>query len=265
MAVIEDVRRILPYILPKDDAYTASVLWHNDLHSDNIFVDKDNPTQITGIIDWQGVPLSPAFLHIHYPSLIEYQGLILDGFAKPQLPSDYEELDIDAKKSARALHTAQSLWMLYKVYTRKQAPDLLRVLSNRDFLPRQILNLVGSTFDDGEPYVHHTLSALVDPKMWPKILDQLNQEVVPCPLSYSDEQLFKQKTELAKWERDVERKSRVIAEVGAYTGWNGAVLPSEYDDVSKRLETAREKFLNTESSSPAEREHWMKVWPFKNA
>ncbi|KAH8704499.1 kinase-like domain-containing protein [Phaeosphaeriaceae sp. PMI808] len=248
LAVIEDVRRVLPYILPRDDAYTASVLWHNDLHSDNIF----------------GFPLNPAPLHVHYPSLIEYQGPILDGFEKPQLPTGYEELDKDAKKTARALHTAQFIWMMYKVYTRKQAPDQLRLLSNRDFLPWQILGLVGSTFDDGEAYVQKTLSALAEPEIWRKILSQNGQEVVRCPLVYSAEQLSKQQIELAKWERGVERKARVLKEVGVCTGWNGAVLPDEYDIVSERLERAREKFLDIESESSAEREQWAKVWPFRD-
>jgi phosphotransferase family enzyme len=103
------VRRVLPYILPKDDTYTASGLWHNDLHSENIFVEKDHPTQTTGMIDWQDVSLNPTFLHVHYPSLIEYEGPVLDGFEKPLLPPDYEELDTDAKKGAGAFHTAQFL------------------------------------------------------------------------------------------------------------------------------------------------------------
>lgn len=264
MAVIEDVCRVLPYISPRDDAYTASVLWHNDLHSNNIFVDKDNPTQITGIIDGQGVPLNPAFFHVHYPSLIEYQGPILDGFQKPELPTGYNELDEDAKKTARALHTAQTIWTMYKIYTRKQAPGQLRLLSNRDFLPWQILGLVGSTFDDGEAYVQKTLSELAEPEIWQKILGQNGQEVVRCPLVYSAEQLSKQEIELTKWERDIERKARVLEEVGAYTGWDGAVLPDEYDIVSERLERAREKFLDIESESSAEREQWAKVWPFSN-
>lgn len=264
LAVIEDVRRVLPFISPRDDAYTASILWHNDLHSDNIFVDKDCPTQITGIIDWQGVPLNPAFLHVHYPSLIEYQGPILDGFEKPQLPNGYGELDMDGKMAARALHIAQSIWMMYKVYIRKQAPDLLRLLSNRDFLPWQILRLVGSTFDDGEAYVQKTLSALAEAETWQKILDENDQKLVRCPLVYSAEQLSKQQIELAKWERDVERKARVLKEIGVYTGWDGAVLPDEYDHVSEALERAREKFLDTESQSSAEREQWAKVWPFKD-
>ena len=264
MSVIEDVRRVLPYILPRDDAYIASILWHNDLHSDNIFVDEDRRTQITGIVDWQGVSLNPAFLNVHYPSLIEYQGPILDGFEKPQLPPGYEGLDIDSKKTARALHTAQSVWMMYKVYIQKQAPDLLRLLSNRDFLPWQILGLAASTFDDGEAYVQRILSILAKPEIWQDVLSQNDQEMARCPLVYSAEQLSKHQIELDKWQKDVDRKARVLKEVGVYTGWDGAVLPDEYDIVLERLERAREKFLNTESESYAEREQWVNVWPFRD-
>jgi hypothetical protein len=61
LAVIKDYSRILPCIMPKDDAYTASILWHDDLHSDNIFVNENCPTEITVIIDWQDVHLSRLF------------------------------------------------------------------------------------------------------------------------------------------------------------------------------------------------------------
>ncbi|KAF2004130.1 hypothetical protein P154DRAFT_485880 [Amniculicola lignicola CBS 123094] len=264
LAVIGDVRRVLPHITPTDEAYSASVLWHNDLHSDNIFVDKEDPTRITGIIDWQSVPLNPAFLHVHYPSLIEYDGPVLRGFEKPQLPPNYNELDADGKKSSRALHTAQSVWMFYKIWTQKQAPDLLRVLSNRDFLPLQILSLIGSTLDDGEAYMQHSLSALTESTMWPKILTQNKLDMVPCPISYSQAHLDNQQSELAKWEKDVERRKRIVEEIGVYTGWDGAVPPDEYDTVSKRLEAAKRNFLESESRSPADREQWQDAWPFKD-
>lgn len=153
MAVIQDYSCIIPFIMPKDDAYSASILWHNDLHPDNIFVNQNRPTEITGVIDWQGVHLSPAFLHVHYPSLIEYDGPISDGFEKPQLPSNFAELDPVAKENARSLHTAQFIWGLYQIFIRKQALDLLRILRYRDTIPCQIMTLIGSIFDDGEAYI----------------------------------------------------------------------------------------------------------------
>jgi hypothetical protein len=40
------------------------VLFHPDFHTRNIFVDSRDPTQITGIIDWQASAIDPAFVHV---------------------------------------------------------------------------------------------------------------------------------------------------------------------------------------------------------
>lgn len=265
-AVIKDYNRVLSHLIPKDDSHIASILWHNDLHSDSIFVDEEHPTQITGIIDWQGVHLSPAFLNVHYPSLIEYDGPILEGLKLPQLPSNFAELDSAAKEKAQSLHTSQSIWGLYQICLQKQAPDLLRVLRYRDTLPCQIMTLIGSIFDDGEPYVQSLLMQLAKPETWTKVVkNNLPDDVeVSCPLKYTNNEVETQQKELGKWELDLERKARVIQEVGAYTGWDGAVPPEQYDDMVQRLGNARSAFLNAEARRPQEREHWARVWPFKD-
>jgi len=266
MLVLQDFLRILPHILPGQDAYSASILWHNDLHSDNIFVNKDRPTEITGIIDWQSVHLHPAFLQVQRPALIEFDGTKLNGFEKPRLPSNFAELGAVEKKAARTLHTAQSIWALYEMRVQKEAPDLLRTLRYSDVLPCQIMALVGSTFDDGEPYVQNLLAKAAEPQTWAKLVgdDDRGDAKVPCPLVYSDDERIKHESELAKWEMDVDRKARVIEEVGAYTGWDGAVLPDEYEEVSKRLEGAKERFLDSEAKTAKEREQWVEAWPFKD-
>ncbi|KAF2667398.1 hypothetical protein BT63DRAFT_456698 [Microthyrium microscopicum] len=262
MAVIEDVRRVLSHILPKDNAYTASILWHNDLHSDNIFVNRDRPTEITGVIDWQGVHLSPAFLHVHYPSLIEYDGPILDGFELPKLPPNIADLDPAAKDAAKKRHLSQSIWGLYQIFTQKQSPDLLQSFRYRDTLSCQIIALVGSIFDDGEIYVQSLLSQLTTPDIWKTVV----KSDIPCPLSYTEDQLTKQKEDLAKWESAVEQKAAVVAKVGAYTGWDGAVTLEEYDIASQRLQDAKQSFLDSKSiTSVEEWAVWEAVWPFQDS
>lgn len=72
------------------------------------------------------------------------------------------------------------------------------------------------------------------------------------------------KTEYAKWEEDVERKARVLEEIGVYTGWNGAVSPQDYDEVVRRLAVAKQNFLARESANEQERAMWEKAWPFQN-
>jgi hypothetical protein len=41
--------------------YGKPLLFHSDLHKRNIFVSEDDPNVITGIIDWQGTSVEPAF------------------------------------------------------------------------------------------------------------------------------------------------------------------------------------------------------------
>ena len=274
MAAIQDLSRVLPCILPKDDAYTASILWHNDLHTDNIFVDAHRPTEITGIIDWQAVHLAPAFLHVHYPSLIENDGPILDLFVLPKLPDNFIELEPDAQKAAQSLKTAQLIWGLDQIFTHKEAPGLFRVLRYRDSLACQIMSLAGSIFDDGEAYVRSLLVRLAEQETWGKVVRTAQTIQGPssdealfvppsCPLAYSADQIDQVQNELALWERDVQRKAGVIEELGAYTGWDGAMVPGQYDDMVVALERARLRFLEGESKSPEEREAWAAAWPFR--
>lgn len=41
----------------------SPLLFHPDLNARNIFVDPNNPTKISGIIDWQSAAIEPAFAH----------------------------------------------------------------------------------------------------------------------------------------------------------------------------------------------------------
>jgi hypothetical protein len=66
----------------------------------------------------------------------------------------------------------------------------------------------------------------------------------------------------AKWERDIEGKARVIDEIGVYTGWNEAAPPGDYDEIVRRLNLSKKRFLDQESRTPEEWGMWEKVWPF---
>jgi len=57
---------ILEAITDVKAVQTASkpVLFHPDFHTRNLFVDSRDPTQITGIIDWQATAIDPTFVHV---------------------------------------------------------------------------------------------------------------------------------------------------------------------------------------------------------
>ncbi|RMD39708.1 hypothetical protein DV735_g5425, partial [Chaetothyriales sp. CBS 134920] len=46
---------------PRIQNVATPVLFHPDLHKRNIFVDEDDPTVVTSIIDWQSASIEPAF------------------------------------------------------------------------------------------------------------------------------------------------------------------------------------------------------------
>jgi hypothetical protein len=112
------------------------------------------------------------------------------------------------------------------------------------------MSLIGSTFDDGEPCNQTLLAQLTDLEIWTMIAKNNSQEAleVPCPVTYSDQELTRQREDLAKWEKDIERKARVIQEVGAYTEWDGAVPPRITPYMPR--------------GTPEEREQWASAWPF---
>jgi hypothetical protein len=266
LSVLQDFLKVAAYILPKRDSLNAGVIWHNDLHSDNIFVDEANPSQITSIIDWQAVSVYPMFLRVHHPSLIDHDGPKVEGFTKPSLPENMEELDPQEQRAARDLFLAQLLWVFYETQVQKEAPDLLHAFRCLDTLPGQMFGLIGSVFDDGEAHIQSLLADVAEDEIWRKLVgtDDRGNPNVPCPLKYSQDDLERQRLEYAKWERDIERKAQILDAVGAYTGWNGAVSPDEYEEVAKRLEDAKRDFLGREARTLEERERWEKVWPFKD-
>ncbi|OOF98897.1 hypothetical protein ASPCADRAFT_513042 [Aspergillus carbonarius ITEM 5010] len=264
LSVLQDYLRIHQHLLPQANSLNAGILWHNDLHTDNIFVDRDNPTQITSIIDWQAIPIYPMFLIAHHPSLIEYDGPKPERFVQPRLPENIDELSHQERKAAKELFISQTLWLCYEIQVYKEARDLTHAFKYQDTLPYELSSLIGSIFDDGEPHVQKLLAEISTDNIWKQIVgaDEHGSPRVSCPLKYSQRELEMQRETYAKWVRDVERKAQVLEEVGLYTGWNGAVSPGDYEEVVRRLHLAKERFLDREASTAEERAEWEKVWPF---
>ena len=65
------------------------ILFHPDFHTRNIFVDSEDHTKITGIIDWQSAAIEPAFVFAtEAPDFAE------------DLPDEEEPKDITADEQA---------------------------------------------------------------------------------------------------------------------------------------------------------------------
>lgn len=99
---LDMAKKVMPAVAnnPKLLAQSQPTLWHTDLHMGNIFVDEDNPAEVTGFIDWQHTSINPLFLQVRWPIFLTPPEDYQEGQVLPQLPPDYEDMDADDKEIA---------------------------------------------------------------------------------------------------------------------------------------------------------------------
>ncbi len=70
------------------------------------------------------------------------------------------------------------------------------------------------------------LADITKEHVWKEVVgeDDNGNPSVPCPLTYSEEDMVKQRMEYAMWETDVGRNTRVLDEIGVYLAGIGQCL-----------------------------------------
>ncbi|KAJ5476250.1 Aminoglycoside phosphotransferase [Penicillium sp. IBT 31633x] len=253
---LKNFLKVAKVLSPKDKEISKPVLWHPDLHGDNIFVNPDQPTEILSIIDWQAVNLSPLFLQSRHPALIELEGPIPEELQSISLPENFDELGTEGQLEEKKLRAAQSLYKLYDIQMIRRCPEIAAALKFKNSLAGQLIGLSGSLFSDGEPIVQGMLMKLQEE--WATCVGSS----VPCPLSFTEEDRKQQKEDEVKWASGVELMEEFLSNVGAYRGWDGWVNHNKYEHFMTRLEQFRDEFLETHSTTKEERSQWEAVWPF---
>jgi hypothetical protein len=253
---------MLAFPLPRNKETHKPVLWHSDLHADNIFVDPEEPTKVTGMIDWQAVHIAPLFLQVRRPALLDFDGPIPERLKPPELPENFKELSSEEKLQAKKLHAAQAMYVLYEIELLQQCKDAGHALRGRETLLGRITGLTGSLFTDGEAIVLGYMMQAVD--RWTEIVgkDIEGRPLVPCPISFVDEERARQREDEVKWKEGVQLMDEIIQGLGAYDGWDGLVSYEDYEARKKLVMDFRGVFLQRMAKTDEEREEWIKAWPF---
>lgn len=79
---------ILHSLLPQDPTLLRPSLAHPDFHTENIFVNPDDPSEITAILDWSSADIAPLLVQVKPLVIIDYEGPQLNGLERPKLPAD---------------------------------------------------------------------------------------------------------------------------------------------------------------------------------
>ncbi|KAL8931579.1 MAG: hypothetical protein Q9216_007151, partial [Gyalolechia sp. 2 TL-2023] len=265
LATLQDYIKIARYLPPKDPSVTAAVLWHDDLHAGNIFVNPDNPTIIVCMIDWQSSHVSPLFRHSIRPEFLNFEGpkpllgMVGDARKPPQLPSNFRNLSDKEQRAAEALVRQQSLYKMYEIYSAKENPSVSKALIHRETLRCQLIDSAVVTSYHMEPYVKTRLIEVVD--AWEQIA---GPEGPPCPLHYSEDERKIQAEEMAKWLDSCALLDSVLDSLGVPTGWDGAVSCEQYLETREKLQIVRKEFLNQMAKNGEERAQWAKAWPYND-
>ncbi|KAI4120213.1 MAG: hypothetical protein LQ338_007177 [Usnochroma carphineum] len=263
VAALEDYVKIARYLPLKEPAFTAAVLWHDDLHSGNIFVHPDDPSQITSIIDWHTAYISPLIRHRLWPALLDFEGpkpllgWVGDARKAPELPANYQELSGEEQKDAEALVRQQSSYKLFEIYSAKENPNVSRALLHQPTPRCHLIDYAAITAHHTEPYVKALLIELVD--AWERIV---GPEGPSCPLHYSEHERKIRAKELNMWSDCCDLLDSVNDSLGVPTAWNGEVSGEGYGATREKLRVVREEFLDNMAKDDEERAEWAKAWPY---
>ncbi|KKZ65771.1 hypothetical protein EMCG_08420 [[Emmonsia] crescens] len=120
ISLLQKYLQVAPYLLPTDPDIIAPTIWHTDLHSGNLFVDKG---RITSVIDWQGAWAGPLLLQGRHSRLVDHHGDII---LKP--PANFKDLEPNEKAQLRKQMASSIVIYLYEQQTAKVNPCLDQVL-----------------------------------------------------------------------------------------------------------------------------------------
>ena len=157
LSALENYLKVAPYVLPENKATHASILWHGDLHSQNIFVDSEDPSRIVGIIDWQSVSACPLFMQVGRPAFLDYNGPVPEDLGKVPLPPNFVSMGPAEQRKAKALHKPQTLHNLYLVRCLQVNETIFQAIQKQNTLRHQVSVVPGLVLMDYEPPLNSLL------------------------------------------------------------------------------------------------------------
>ncbi|KAI2708403.1 hypothetical protein CBS147332_6464 [Penicillium roqueforti] len=260
---LQNYLKVAPHVLPENKATHASVLWHGDLHSQNIFVDPADPSRIVGIIDWQSVSACPLFTQVGRPAFLDYNGPVPEDLGKVAFPPNFDSMDLDEQRKAKALHRAQTLHNLYLVRCLQLNETVFQAIQDQNTLRHQVIVVPGLVLMDYQPLLNSLLRDVE--KEWAHIIGagrDGSSPGTPFPLQFSDEEIQQQEQGGELWAQGVELMNAFVDDTGCFKHWDGRVSDVDYEKSRRELDEGVKRFLDREARNDEERREWLKALLF---
>jgi Phosphotransferase enzyme family len=251
---------VAPYLVPSqtDEAALSNVLWHPDLHLDNVFVDP-NTCKITCIIDWQSACVAPLFYQSEVPRMFRHHLPVREGRIIPERPEIFDSFSQGEQKNIDDDLEGEIIHKYYQAQVYKRAPRHWAVLQQTmtPFIRKPVW-LVSGVWE------HRALFFLRKSLIWLAAhWDEIHPDDQPfCPIKFTKE-------ELELYSREEENVDGVGHMLSLFRDQgilpvDGKIDPEDYDIASGNCRKFKEIFVGL-AQDEAERELFTKVWPYQES
>ncbi|EGE00058.1 hypothetical protein TESG_07381 [Trichophyton tonsurans CBS 112818] len=254
LAAVKLYSQMLEHILPSEAGLASGHLWHNDLHSENIFVNPDRPTEITGIIDWQSIQIAPLIDHYLDPSFLGYEGPDVGEDPQPlALREDIDSLEPDERRAAIKQFYDTSVMVAWRMLVKRKNPDQHAAIRFRKSKAGHMLGLSQNLFAFGEAHFRALVLDLRDE--WVKLGKEF-------PLEFSTAEISEIEADVKAADIGIGAMNMIIEKLGDLWPEKGAIDHENYDVVMAMLRDIKTELIERVVHSPEDRQIFDTFWPF---
>ncbi|KAF1840696.1 uncharacterized protein K460DRAFT_294934 [Cucurbitaria berberidis CBS 394.84] len=229
-------------------------LWHTDLHMGNIYVSDEEPTQITSLIDWQSIVVSPLFYQVRFPEFISIGEDYELGYEIPTLPENIDEMDDDDQAIVRFRHKQTMMGKAYEAASGFKNKNVFKAIRLPPLF-RQLFLRCGEAWEEGVVPLRVCLIAIAD--VWSEAGFSGD-----CPCNFSEDEIQKYQQEFREY-RDY-HKIYELAREYLGTDADGWIAPNDnFEEKQQRNKELLEICIAHSAEYGKSAEEMRKIWPYQ--
>ncbi|PYH85352.1 phosphotransferase enzyme family protein [Aspergillus uvarum CBS 121591] len=231
--------KVAPFLVPSstDEAANPKVLWHPDLHLDNVF---------------QSACVAPLFYQSHVPRMFRHHGPVQEGWAVPERPDNFDTLSAKDQEKITSDHEGQIIHKYYEALVYKRAPRHWAVFEQKNIpIVRKPAWLVTGVWENKDLFfLRQSLLSLVN--LWEDLFQ------LPCPIAFTEKEIELHAEE--KTNMDGIGQVLTLFRNQGVLPVDGMVDPKDYDVAVENSWQFKQVFLRS-AENDKERELYSKLWP----
>ncbi|KAK2748573.1 hypothetical protein FQN57_000708 [Myotisia sp. PD_48] len=251
---------VAPYLIPPptDEAASSKVLWHPDLHLDNMFVDPDTH-KISCIVDWQSACIAPLFYQSGIPRMFRHSRPVREDWEVPERPENFDSLPEDGRRKVDHDLESEIIHKYYEAQVYKRAPRHWAVLQQGKVpMIWKPVGLVSGVWESRHLFfLRQSLISLAAD--WDGLYFS-NGHQPACPIKFTDK-------DIELHSKEEENEAGVGQMLALFRDQkilpvDGMVDPQDYETATKNCLKIKDIFIGL-AEDESEKELFTKLWPYQ--